>query len=337
VVARWILEGYLVFHTKYLESQFRQSASNASIVSGTTGFMSKLVGVLVGGLLITMCRPGPRTLTTYIFIVELTSVFTFLYASSVMGPHYTYPRTVYDENSQLDLSNTCNSACHCDHVRYQPVCGHTDMKAYFSPCHAGCKMSYATADNSSSEYTDCSCADSPTLEKCPPDSDRLLKYATIIALGSMVSGSSRSGNMVTFFRSINPDQKSLAVAVGSFWHSLFVSIPYPIIYGLIFDYSCLVWSRECGTRGNCWLYDTEKLRYIYHGVSISLIALGSVFDLVMIFLSPRLGNLYDDDGKMSVRDRIVGMVTKRKRNDQTVASEPSPPPPPKQASSIPCI
>uniref|UniRef100_A0A6G1S8G0 Solute carrier organic anion transporter family member n=2 Tax=Aceria tosichella TaxID=561515 RepID=A0A6G1S8G0_9ACAR len=315
--------GYYVFQTKYLESQFRQSASKASLVSGTTGFLGKIVGVLIGGLLITMCRPGPRTLTTYIFIVELTSVFALLYGASVMGPQYAYPRTSLDEAHQLDLSNTCNTACHCEHVRYQPVCEHKEMKAYFSPCHAGCTMSYATADNSSSEYTDCGCADSPTLQKCPPDTDSLLKYATIIAIGSMVSGSSRSGNMVTFFRSINPDQKSLAVAVGSFWHSLFVSIPYPIIYGKIFDYSCLVWSRECGTRGNCWLYDTEKLRYIYHGVSISLIALGSVFDLIMIFLSPRLGNLYDDDGKKSVRDRIVGMVTKRKQGDQTVRSEPS--------------
>jgi organic anion transporter 5A len=327
--------GYYVFQTKYLESQFRQSASKASLVSGTTGFLGKIVGLLAGGLLITMCRPGPRTLTTYIFIVEVTTVFALLYGGSVMGPQYAYPRADFNEDGQLDLTNNCNSACHCEHVRYQPVCEHSEMKAYFSPCHAGCTMSFATADNSSSEYTNCACADSPILQKCPPDTDRLLKYATIIAMGSMVSGSSKSGNMVTFFRSINPDQKSLAVAVGGFWHSLFVSIPYPIIYGKIFDYSCLVWSRECGTRGNCWLYDTEKLRYIYHGVSIALIALGSVFDLIMIFLSPRLGNLYDDNGKKSLRDRIVGMVTKRKRNDQTVGPEPSPPP--KQASSIPCI
>lgn len=332
--------GHYVFLTKYLEAQFRQSASKASLISGTTGFLGKIVGLLAGGLLITLCRPGPRALTTYLFIVELTSVFTMLYGASVMGPQYAYPKTVYNRNNELDLLNSCNSNCHCEDIRYQPVCEHKDMKAYFSPCHAGCTMSFATADNSSSEYTNCRCADTPTLQKCPPDMDKLMIYATTIAIGSMIAGSGRSGNMVTFFRSINPDQKSLAVAVGSFWHSLFVSIPYPIIYGKIFDYSCLVWSSECGSRGNCWLYDTEKLRYIYHGVTISLIALGSVFDLIMIFLSPRLGNLYDDDddGKKSLRDRIIGMLPKRKRGvaSQAVGSETSPPPP-KQASSIPCI
>lgn len=297
--------GYFVFQTKYLEAQFRQSASKASLVSGTTGFMAKIFGVLFGGFVITLCRPGPKVLTTFIFFVEMTSIFTLLYGASVQGPQYMYPHTIVKPNQQLDLINQCNKECFCEHLRYQPVCEPKDMKAYFSPCHAGCKNSYKTIDGGTA-FIQCSCIDDSNkmLEKCPPDTDNLMKYAYIVALGGMISGSSRPGNMVTFFRSINPDQKSLAVAVGSFWHSLFVSIPYPIIYGKIFDFCCLVWSKECNKRGNCWLYDTEKLRYVYHGVSIALIALGSVFDLIMIFLSPRLKNLYDDDSKTTFLDRV---------------------------------
>lgn len=304
------ITGYFVFQAKYLEAQFRQSASKAGLVSGTTGFMAKISGVLFGGLLISLCRPGPRSLTTFIFLVEVTSVFTLLYGSSVMGPQYEYPQTSHLPNSdQLQLINQCNTNCYCEHVRYQPVCESVAMKAYFSPCHAGCKSSFKVSDGSNTNvYNNCNCIDDPsqTLTKCPPDTDRLMKYATIVALGGMVSGSSRSGNMVTFFRSITPDQKSLAVAVGSFWHSLFVSIPYPIIYGKLFDASCLVWSYECGKRGNCFLYDTEKLRFLYHALSIALIAMGSVFDLIMIFLSPRLGNLYDDkEGDRTLKEKLM--------------------------------
>lgn len=336
--------GYFVFQTKYLEAQFKSSASKASLVSGTTGFMAKIFGVLFGGLLITLCRPKPRVLTTFIFFVELTSVFTLLYGASIMGPHYEYPETIVNVNQQLDLNNDCNKNCFCERARFQPVCelasskpssssssgdfnkhqmmlpeGDRPVNAYFSPCHAGCRNSYKTIDGGSA-FTECNCMKGSVkvLEKCPPDINKLMKYATIVALGGMISGSSRPGNMVTFFRSINPEQKSLAVAVGSFWHSLFVSIPYPIIYGKIFDYSCLVWSRECTKRGNCWLYDTDKLRYIYHAVSIALIALGSVFDLIMIFLSPRLGALYDDDGK-TLKDRLRFWESETKRRARKAA------------------
>lgn len=102
---------------------------------------------------------------------------------------------------------------------------------------------------------------------------------------------------MTFFRSVTQEQKSLAVAMAGFWHSLFVSIPYPLIYGKIFDSTCIVWNKTCDKRGNCWLYDTNRLRTIFHTVSIVLIAIGSIFDFVMIFLSSRLENLYGDFGK----------------------------------------
>lgn len=288
--------GYFVFQPKYLESQFRQSASKAGLVSGTTGFMAKILGVLFGGFIITLFRPGPKTLTTYIFLVEVTSVLTLLIASSVMGPQYMYPNTMMDNDNLLQPMNECNRDCNCGNVRYQPVCEHSAMNAYFSPCHAGCNQSYPSADDTTTDFIHCKCIDAPSkqLEKCPPDNDRLYQYAMIVALGGMISGSSRSGNMVTFFRSIKQDQKSLAVAVASFSSSLLVSIPYPILFGKIFDSCCMVWSTECGRRGNCWLYDVNKLRITYHSVALTLVALGSIFDLIMIFLSPRLGQLYDE-------------------------------------------
>lgn len=319
------LLGYFVFQPKYIESQFRQSASRAGLVSGTTGFMAKILGVLLGGFTITLFRPGPRTLTTYIFLVELTSVFTLLYASTIMGPQYLYPQTQLDQQTNLlSISNKCNSNCHCENARYQPVCEHNDdMKAYFSPCHAGCHNYFKSADNQTVDFTNCDCIDSPTkqLEKCPTSNDALYYYATVVALGGMISGSSRSGNLVTFFRSIRQDQKSLAVAVASFSHSLLVSIPYPIIYGKIFDYCCLVWSSECGKRGNCWLYDVDKLRKIYHTLSLTLVAMGSVFDLIMIFLSSRLGKLYDDEDlkkkSWAVRSlQKIGLIKKDKFNEK---------------------
>ncbi len=30
------------------------------------------------------------------------------------------------------------------------------------------------------------------------------------------------------------------------------------------DAACLVWGTKCGARGNCWLYDGQKLRYWFN-------------------------------------------------------------------------
>lgn len=329
--------GFFVFQTRYLENEFRQSASTASFISGTTGFLAKMFGVVFGGLFITCLRPGPKFLTSYIFLVEVTSVFALLTASIFFGPQHIFTNNQIDPaTNQLQLLSQCNLNCHCENVKYQPVCGKPNgngnlqqqqpMMSFFSPCHAGCKKSFS--DNldqadSSRYFSDCSCIPQSSgissLRKCPSD-DNVYTYAYIISIGSMISGSSRAGNAVTFLRSITAEQKALAVALKSFWHSLVVSIPYPIVYGKIFDWNCIVWRKECNKKGNCWLYDTESLRLTYHGISITLIALGSVFDLIMIFLSPRLGQLYDDEdiSKKSFFQKLKSLASssKKKTNDQ---------------------
>lgn len=315
------LIGFFVFQTKYIENEFRQPASKASLISGTTGFLGKIFGVIFGGIFITCLRPGPRFLTSYIFLVELTSVFALILGSLVLGPQMYLPGTQIDQSTgQLNLMSKCNNNCNCANVPYQPVCdpqAGTSM-SFFSPCHAGCMSSMTELDDPNEmHYSDCRCI--PThlknqiaqLRKCTPDSFNVYTYAYIIAVGSMISGSSRTGNSVTLLRSIEPQQKALTLSIQGFWHSLAVSIPYPLLYSKIFDWNCIVWRKDCNKKGNCWLYDKEKLRMNYHGISICLVALGSIFDLIMIFLSPRLQQLYDDDDlkKKSPFQRIISSIS----------------------------
>lgn len=72
-------------------------------------------------------------------------------------------------------------------------------------------------------------------------------------------------------------------------------IPYPLIYGALTDASCLVWEKSCGKTGNCWVYDTDKFRYLLHGVSAAFVTVGCATDVLVWVFSPRLRNLYDDD------------------------------------------
>ncbi len=71
-------------------------------------------------------------------------------------------------------------------------------------------------------------------------------------------------------------------------------IPGPLIYGAVTDAACLIWEEWCGQRGNCWVYDSNKFRNYFHGLTLGLYFTGSVFDIIVIFLSKRIKNLYND-------------------------------------------
>ena len=67
--------GYVMFKTKYIESQFRQSSSSASFITGTTSIMPMAVGILLGGAMLTVLKPKPKFILIYVFIVESLSIF----------------------------------------------------------------------------------------------------------------------------------------------------------------------------------------------------------------------------------------------------------------------
>ena len=55
------------------------------------------------------------------------------------------------------------------------------------------------------------------------------------------------------------EQRSLALGLQSvLWRAL-GSIPGPIIFGVIFDASCVYWQFDCGRRGNCWVYNNNLI------------------------------------------------------------------------------
>ena len=54
-------------------------------------------------------------------------------------------------------------------------------------------------------------------------------------------------------------------------------IPSPILYGSLIDSTCLLWHMRCGYAGSCLLYDIERFRYNYVGISAVLKFLGMLF------------------------------------------------------------
>lgn len=64
---------------------------------------------------------------------------------------------------------------------------------------------------------------------------------------------------ISLCRSVRDDERPLSLGVTSAVGRLVGTIPGPILGGLVFDSTCLLWQEENGVRGNCWLHDNDAL------------------------------------------------------------------------------
>ncbi len=60
-------------------------------------------------------------------------------------------------------------------------------------------------------------------------------------------------------RVVADDQRHLALGLQSAVVRTIGSIPGGLLFGVIIDQACVEWEYNCGIRGNCWIYDNDKL------------------------------------------------------------------------------
>lgn len=76
--------GYYVTKTRYIEAQFRQSASASSFLTGLTSSFMKFVGIFAGGITISMIKPKPQYLLAYIVFIQVTCSF-IMFSAGLIG------------------------------------------------------------------------------------------------------------------------------------------------------------------------------------------------------------------------------------------------------------
>lgn len=142
--------GYMTYLTKYMEVQFNQSSSDATIFTGPITIFGMILGYLGSGYVISKFKPTPRKL---FFWNVLVGVFY------IMG-QFSYTYLSCDVTNSLTVNDTwtipteCNSHCKCNDIAYSPVCHVATRQTFFSACHAGCQ-SYNEKEKT---YSKCSCS-----------------------------------------------------------------------------------------------------------------------------------------------------------------------------------
>ncbi|XP_066901789.1 solute carrier organic anion transporter family member 74D [Halyomorpha halys] len=304
IYAIFYMTGYMpywIFMPKYLEIIYKQSASTANLITGSVGLVSSACGILASGLVITKFKPTARPLALWNVTTGVIAVVGFL-SYSFLGCPMTETQGTMLSTGELNLTRSCNADCHCDYVTYTPVCAYG--KSYISPCHAGCKGA-DFLKNGTKIYTDCACINETddeghplpnfaTSGPCPVDcKTNFYIFLTIVCLLKFVGASSSTSNFLVSMRCVEEKDKTVALGFSLMLFSLFSFIPAPILFGYIIDTTCLVWGKTCNGKGNCWLYNADKLRYMINYIGSSFIGTGIFFGLGAWYFAKGL-KLFDE-------------------------------------------
>ncbi|XP_076662082.1 organic anion transporting polypeptide 58Dc isoform X1 [Halictus rubicundus] len=304
---------YWIFMPKYIETQYKQSASVSSLITGTVGLVFSAFGILLSGLVISKYKPKARYLAAWNVMVGAISVMGMI-SYAFLGCSANDNQIAMQSDGAFNTLLPCNEQCHCDYVTYNPVCSE-DGHTFISACHAGCR-NLKVQGNGKKMYTDCSCikpkfprsfghlfgndtfvytteipfestsADaSPSLGTavpgaCPVDCmHKFYVFLAVVCLLKFSGATGRASNFLVSVRCVDEKDKTVAMGFGLTIMSLFAFIPSPILFGFILDKTCLVWGKTCSGTGNCWLYNGETLRYLLNFTAASFVTIGTLFDI----------------------------------------------------------
>ena len=130
---------YWIFMPKYIETQYKQSASVSSLITGTVGLVFSAFGILLSGLVISKYKPKARYLAAWNVMVGAISVMGMI-SYAFLGCSANDNQLAVQADGALKTRLECNDPCHCDYVTYNPVCSE-DGQTFISACHAGCRRS----------------------------------------------------------------------------------------------------------------------------------------------------------------------------------------------------
>uniref|UniRef100_T1J381 Solute carrier organic anion transporter family member n=1 Tax=Strigamia maritima TaxID=126957 RepID=T1J381_STRMM len=290
------MSGLFTFLPKYLENQFRKTATTASMVTGT-GVLVMGVGIFASGMLMRVCKPNARFVAGWIAITALLhslgmmslmfvgcpiSHFTGLEEGSKQTLHHTQIRELLN-SSGLQFASSCNNiTCECSDV-FAPVCSE-DGQMFYSACTAGCTNYTHDESDKITKYFDCDCLDPDmtlSRDNCPLECDNFIWYVCIFSFFAFIHSTSEVGSMLLTLRCVDPKDKAMALGLIWFAIGLFGNVPCAIIYGAVVDSACSIWEFTCGQQGACWFYDPSTFRTSFHGMSSAIMFLAFLVDAVV--------------------------------------------------------
>ncbi|KAM8945750.1 solute carrier organic anion transporter family member 4A1 [Pelodytes ibericus] len=297
-----LITGMSTFGPKFLESQFSLSASEAATFFGYLVVPAGGGGTLIGGFIVNKLKlncSGAIKFCVFCTLLGLLSVFIFLISCpnmSVAGVTAGYHGSALMEGS-LNLSAMCNVGCRCLEEIYSPVCGEDEIM-YYSACYAGCSGIYTDLGGGRKVYQNCSCVawnasstgGQAVAGKCASSCHKmslLLVFTFCVILFTFLCSIPA---LTATLRCVCDSQRSFALGIQWIVVRTLGGIPGPIAFGSMIDISCLLWQKQGGDRGSCYIYHNSAMsRYtLTAGLVYKVVGLLFFLFALMLYKPPPL-------------------------------------------------
>ena len=240
---------------------------------------------------------------------------------------------IRSQRYESTVNQECNDKKMCSMEEYQPICSVDGETHFLSPCHAGCQncKTKSFAGKTIKLFAGCSCVHANAIEnnksliKDWPDSwpdkekelatnwnesfnihyaysgycpskceDQFILVLLVFAFLAFLLSTSQLPTILVFMRAVEVRDKTTAFSFTVSFLSLFALIPGPLVYGAIFDSTCMVWGEKCGEELNCMVYDTDLLRFRMGAASAVMMSFGFICKLGIFHYGKHL-RIYDDE------------------------------------------
>jgi len=292
------ISGFSTFISKFIETQFHFTSSNASLYTGIIILPGAACGILVGGYLMKRytwsCKKTLKisSFIAFLGIIPILSALIGCNGRDIVGASVPY---FGGDPEKMNLTNVCNMNCDCTSKYYKPICFEEKQETYFSPCHAGCQKENQIGDN----FYNCTCIihASPNAYakegRCSADCDYFPYFAIGMFLMIAVGFVNNVPILQCVFRVVPEGQGSFAMGFQQVFIRFLGFIPAPTVFGKLIDTSCNLWQvDECtGESLNCLEYENADFR-------MNLFILGCAtkfFTFLFIYLAYKSYDLPEKD------------------------------------------
>ncbi|UJR25359.1 hypothetical protein I4U23_006709 [Adineta vaga] len=279
-----LIKGFVPFITKYFEYQHQLDTSSATLITGAIALLSVIIGCPIGALCMNKFSWTPMRCARVCGIVFTASSFLFLFL------------TLSCPELKFEYSSCSNRNADCCRNVYYPVCTETNpRRMYLSPCHFGCTNQTTFPTNGSSIYYSCNCASEETIILTEA-ACRFRRIPCTLIFALTMTGAAFVVFFTAFIQvpmlqvllySVPLHYQSMALGLRQTIVRVFGQTTGPLLFGFVFDQSCLVWLTDCYSRRTCKVYDNKRMgmSMAISGFSTRLI---SGIACIIIFLNWKL-------------------------------------------------